>query len=138
MIAEILRFHHLGMAVSRPETARRSFELLGYAIGEAVFDPGQNSYVQMCTSGSFPNVELVYSDSEESPVANLTKLHDSVVYHMCFETASIEDAVEQWRTSGVRAMRVAEGKPAPLFDNRRVAFYQVQGLGLVELLESAR
>jgi methylmalonyl-CoA/ethylmalonyl-CoA epimerase len=137
MIAEGLHFHHLGMAVSKPETARRSLQFMGYQLGEAVFDPGQKAYVQMCTSPALPNIELVYSESPESPVVNLTRLHDEIIYHMCFETESIEAAVRRWRVAGVRVFRIAPGMPAPLFGERTVAFYQVQGLGLIELLETA-
>jgi methylmalonyl-CoA/ethylmalonyl-CoA epimerase len=136
MIVDGLHFHHLGMAVSNPENARRSLQLMGYELSESVFDQGQKAHVQMCTSPVFPHIELVYSDSPDGPVANLTHIHDQIIYHICFETTSIELAVSLWRAAGIRVFRVAAPMPAPLFGHRIVAFYQVQGLGLVELLES--
>jgi hypothetical protein len=137
MIAEGLQFHHLGMAVSSPETARHSLQLMGYELGEAVFDAGQKAYVQMCVSPVLPHIELVYSDSPDAPVANLIKLQDEIIYHICFATRSIDAAVQYWRDAGIRVLRIAPGMPAPLFGQRTVAFYQVQGLGLIELLEMA-
>jgi len=37
-----LAFHHLGLAVSRPDEAVTFLTGLGYAIGDRVFDPEQN------------------------------------------------------------------------------------------------
>ena len=137
MMDQILRFHHMGMAVRQSEKARASLLSLGYRIGEAVHDSGQKAQVQMCHSAKFPDIELIYSESQDSPIHGLTKLQDEIMYHVCFETPSIDAAVAQWRASGTRVFRVKPEMPAPLFDNRLVAFYHVAGFGLVELLEEA-
>lgn len=131
-----LTFHHLGMAVLRPEKAHNSLRTLGYQIGKEVYDDEQKVYVQMCSSAAFPAIELVHSESDDGPIAVFTELQDETIYHICFETDSIDDTVNEWRAAGIRMIRIKAKTPAPLFERRNVAFYQVEGMGVVELLES--
>jgi Glyoxalase/Bleomycin resistance protein/Dioxygenase superfamily len=133
-----LEFHHFGLAARDPEPSRKMLRTLGYEVGEPVFDGNQHSYVQMCRSERLPDVEIIYSDDPQSPLNTILKNQEESVYHICYRTRSIEEAVRDIRQSGQRVMPVAAACPAPLFGNRPVAFYYVRGLGLVEFLEEPR
>jgi methylmalonyl-CoA/ethylmalonyl-CoA epimerase len=124
------------MAVRRPELTQACLRTLGYEIGDAVYDSGQRTYVQMCSSSVFPDIELVYGGDDDGPVARFTDAQDEAIYHICFRTESIDATVQGWRDSGIRVLRVKAKMPAPLFDDQPVGFYHVQGMGLVELLEA--
>ena len=137
-----LKFHHFGLAVRTPEPSRALLETLGYAIGEPVYDGNQKVWVQMCVprnalstlASSLPDVEIIYSTETGGPLHNHLRSADESIYHICFESESIEVALNIFRSSGNRVLRVSAAKPAPLFGGRLVAFYHVQGLGLVEIL----
>lgn len=137
-----LKFHHFGLAVRTPEPSRALLETLGYAIGEPVYDGNQKVWVQMCVprnalstlASSLPDVEIIYSTETGGPLHNHLRSADESIYHICFESESIEAALNIFRSSGNRVLRVSAAKPAPLFGGRLVAFYHVQGLGLVEIL----
>ena len=145
-----LKFHHFGLAVRTPEPSRALLETLGYAIGEPVYDGNQKVWVQMCVprnalstpapnalltlAPSMPDVEIIYSTETGGPLHNHLRSADESIYHICFESESIEVALNIFRSSGNRVLRVSAAKPAPLFGGRLVAFYHVQGLGLVEIL----
>ena len=130
-----LKFHHFGLAVKAPECSRMLLTTLGYSIEEPVYDDNQKVWVQMCVSQSLPDVEIIYSIDSGGPLHNYLRSAEEVIYHLCFEVDSIELALNVFRSSGNRVLRVAAAKPAPLFGGRQVAFYHVQGLGLVEILE---
>ena len=54
-----LEFHHLGLAVRRPDDAVRFLDGLGYEIGEPIFDPEQNINAILCRhGGAMPDVEI--------------------------------------------------------------------------------
>ena len=137
-----MKFHHFGLAVRTPEPSRALLETLGYAIGEPVYDGNQKVWVQMCVprnalstlASSLPDVEIIYSTETGGPLHNHLRSADESIYHICFESESIEAALNIFRSSGNRVLRVSAAKPAPLFGGRLVAFYHVQGLGLVEIL----
>lgn len=131
-----LRFHHLGLAVREPESAIRTLEWLGYHVSESVFDPGQRVHLRLCESPSMPAIEIVCPAGDDSPAARFVRDQDHLVYHFCFSASSIDDAVEKIRSSGGKVVLLSDKKPAPLFGNRLVAFYYLDGMGIVELLEN--
>jgi hypothetical protein len=127
VIALNLSFHHFGLAVRQPAPAISFLSSLGYEMGEPVYDPEQN--VQ-------PAVEIVYPGKGPGPVDYLVQRHEAgIIYHPCYETPDLARALEQLAQSGVRADCVVAPKPAPLFGGRRVSFYRVKGMGLIEILE---
>jgi methylmalonyl-CoA/ethylmalonyl-CoA epimerase len=133
-----LTFHHLGLVVQRPEAAFPFLKGLDYTFGPEVYDPLQNVRLIMCGHESFPAVEIIAPKSAEDtgPVSELAlKNRFGLVYHTCFETAGLEGTLAAWEKAGLRVLVVSEPKPAVLFSGRKVSFYMVSGMGLVELLE---
>lgn len=131
-----LAFHHLGLAVRRPEEAMAFTSTLGYQIGETVFDPEQNVNLIMCTHEIQPSVEIIWPANSKGPVHGLTDRHPTgVIYHVCYATDDLGAALAGLKKAGLNAVCVCSPKAAPLFGGRKVSFYNVLGIGLVEILE---
>jgi catechol 2,3-dioxygenase-like lactoylglutathione lyase family enzyme len=131
-----LTFHHFGLAVRRPDEARKFAAALGYQLGASVFDPAQNVHLQLCTHAAQPAVEIIWPGDRPGPVDKLLQRHASgIVYHLCYETEDLTAALAGLETAGLRALCVSPATPAPLFGGRPVSFYNVVGMGLVEILE---
>ncbi|HWB47777.1 MAG TPA: VOC family protein [Stellaceae bacterium] len=135
-----LRFHHLGLAVRRPRDATRFLTALGYDIPEPVFDPAQNVHLILCRHrGAMPDVEIIYPADSRSPADAWIKLHpDGLVYHMCYVAADIAAALTALEDNGMRAVCMAPPTPAVLFGGCPVAFYNIVGMGLCEIIEDPR
>jgi catechol 2,3-dioxygenase-like lactoylglutathione lyase family enzyme len=130
-----LSFHHLGLAVKRQDEAVRFLQSLGYTLGAARYDPHQEVHLILCQHPQQPTVELIYPTERTGPLAQILKHQDSLIYHICYSTADIPQAATAIKTAGHRVIPVSPPTPAPLFDNRAVAFYWVKGFGLIELLQ---
>jgi methylmalonyl-CoA/ethylmalonyl-CoA epimerase len=131
-----LVFHHFGLAVRRPDEAKAFLSLLGYRIGEPVFDSAQNVHLLMGTHATEPAVEIIWPGDSHGPVTGLIDRHTSgIIYHVCYETDDLTAALAGCESAGLRPRCVSPPKPAPLFGGRPVSFYNVIGLGLVEILE---
>jgi len=131
-----LEFHHFGLAVRRPDEGRKYLTTLGYEIGAAVFDPGQNVHLQLCTHPGHPPVELVWPGSASGPVDKLAQRHVSgIIYHLCYQTSNLAAALAGFEQAGLNVICISPPQPAPLFGGRPVSFYNVVGMGLIEILE---
>jgi methylmalonyl-CoA/ethylmalonyl-CoA epimerase len=131
-----LTFHHLGLAVRKPEPATRFLQGLGYTIGPVVYDPEQNVNLLMCTHPTQPAVEIVSPAEGKGPVDIYVKRQASgIVYHGCYVTDDLAQTLASFKASGIRALCVAPPKPAVLFGGRPVSFYDVLGMGLIEIIE---
>ena len=121
--------------VSRAYTAR----LLCLArphLGESVFDSAQNARLQLCTHLRHTAVEIIWPGDTPGPVKKLTERHTSgIVYHLCCETDNLPAALAALEAAVVKAICISPPKRAPMFGGRPVSFYNVVGLGLVEILE---
>ena len=131
-----LKFHHFGLAVRRPDEARKFVTALGYALGQTVFDPAQNVHLQLCTHAAQPAVEIIWPGDTAGPVDKLAQRHASgIIYHLCYETDNLTAALAGLAEAGLRTVCISPATPAPLFGDRPVSFYNVVGMGLVEILE---
>jgi catechol 2,3-dioxygenase-like lactoylglutathione lyase family enzyme len=132
-----LAFHHLGLAAKDPEAAAHFLTGLGYRIGPTIFDPLQNVHLAMCAHDHMPDVEIIAPADGEGPLDKLLAAHkDGLIYHMCYTSADLDrslDALESDDRFSVRS--IAPPKEAILFAGKRVSFYLVEGVGLIEILE---
>jgi methylmalonyl-CoA/ethylmalonyl-CoA epimerase len=132
-----LKFHHFGLAVRRQEQAAAFAKAMGYQIGGTVFDPEQNVHLAMCTHSSEPALELIWPGEGKGPVDGLVQRHTSgIIYHACYETADLPAALKKLEADGVKVVCVSPPKPALLFNGRKVSFYNVLGMGLIEILQT--
>jgi methylmalonyl-CoA/ethylmalonyl-CoA epimerase len=132
-----LEFHHLGLAVRRPDDAVRFLDGLGYEIGEPIFDPEQNINAILCRhGGAMPDVEIIYPSKTKSPVEAFISLNrNGIVYHICYLAADLSSTLAAMEQNGVRAVCVAPPTPAVLFGGRPVSFYNIVGMGLCEIID---
>ena len=133
-----LKFHHFGLAVRQPKKAIAFLTCQEYRIGEPVYDPIQNVNLILCTHEAQPCVEIVYPAEGKSPVDQYVQRHDSgIIYHLCFETEDLASDLEALPQKGLLVVCLSEPSPAVLFQGRKVSFYNVAGMGLIEILEPA-
>lgn len=126
-------FHHFGVALKSFEKAVNFYSNLQYSISEPIIDELQNVELVMCNSSFFPSVELVRPINEKSPINNYLKLNNEGIYHTCYEVLKSDfDLSNIFGNINYRC--VSNPKPAILFNNRSVAFYYINGVGLVEIL----
>jgi methylmalonyl-CoA/ethylmalonyl-CoA epimerase len=131
-----LKFHHLGLAVRRPDQAIAFARALGYNVGEAVFDPEQNVNLAMCIHKSEPAIELIWPGTGKGPIDALVQRHASgIIYHTCYATEDVAAALGGFETNGITPVCISPPKPAILFGGKKVSFYNIPGMGLVEILE---
>jgi methylmalonyl-CoA/ethylmalonyl-CoA epimerase len=130
------RFHHLGLAAQTPDPAKSFLLALGYHVGETIFDPLQNVRLTMCEHRSMPAVEIVSRGDGKGPLDYLLSRHsDGLIYHMCYSTGDLERALQALVEAGLRVHCVSPPKPAILFAGKRVSFYQIIGMGLIEIID---
>jgi 4-hydroxyphenylpyruvate dioxygenase-like putative hemolysin len=130
-----LNFHHLGLAVQKPEGAVCYLRGLGYAIGSTVFDAEQNAQLILCRSETMPDVEIIFPGEGSSPVDAIVRKHGSSMYHVCYTSPDAAESIRSIQRSGLRVLCVAKPKAAILFDGRPVSFYNVAGFGLIEVID---
>jgi methylmalonyl-CoA/ethylmalonyl-CoA epimerase len=131
-----LDFHHLGLAVAQKDRACDLLTGMGYRIGASVFDPVQMVYLALCRHPQMPDVEIVTPSHAASPIDRLLRRNGPLIYHVCYRTASISATLAALDHDGFNVISVSEPKPAILFGGRDVAFYSVDGFGLIELLQA--
>jgi hypothetical protein len=132
-----LTFHHFGLAVRQPDKARMFVGRLGYGLGDPVFDPAQNVHLQLCSHASHPAVEIIWPGDSSGPVDKLAQRYSSgIIYHLCYQTDDLAAALADLETAQLTAVCISPPKPAPLFGGRPVSFYNIVGMGLVEILET--
>jgi len=136
MLGVHLAFHHLGLAVRRPREAMLFLTSFGYTLGETVFDPGQNVNLKMGTHATEPAVEIIWPGETPGPLEGMLQRHPAgLIYHVCYVTDNLPAALTGLEKAGLNVVCVAPPKPAPLFGGRPVSFYNVIGIGLIEILE---
>lgn len=136
MLNAWLKFHHLGLAVRKPERAVRFVTALGYRPGRAVYDALQNVNLMMCAHESEPAIEIIWPGETAGPIDRLTQRETTgIVYHICYSTDNLTEALAGLAELGLRAVCVSPPSSAVLFGGRMVSFYNVIGLGLIEILE---
>jgi hypothetical protein len=129
-------FHHMGLAVKDDSAALILLGALGYTWGERVFDPRQNVNLRLCTAPGRPSVEIVQPGAEgPSPVDGMISSYNAMIYHTCYETGDLTATLTEMKRLGLRFVRISPPTPAVLFGGRRVSFYKVQGVGIIEFLE---
>ena len=130
----ILMLHHIGVITTNLEASIGFYSTLRYSASEIYLDPVQKArIVLMQHTGHEPLVELVCPETRESPAAKWVQRIQAGPYHLCYEAANLESAVEFLRKQ--HHFPVLGPVPAVAFEMRRVAFLWSPNTGLLELLE---
>ena len=133
-LKDIAVFHHVGIAVKDFKAGVKFYTGLGYSASQPVIDKHQNVELVMLKSDSFPDIELIKPVNENSPVNNYLKNYNEMIYHFCYETNDLIKMLDILKKD-FRVICISEPKPAVLFDGRKVSFYYIKDVGIVEFLE---
>ncbi len=125
------------MAVRSTDASVAVLSGMGYRCNAPVYDPLQEVNLIWCDHEDMPAIELVSPTESPGPVDKILEQSAESVYHFCYATQNIDESVAALKADGIRVISVVDAKPAILFDNRRVGFYQLKGLGLIEIVELA-
>jgi methylmalonyl-CoA/ethylmalonyl-CoA epimerase len=131
-----MKFHHYGLVSSNAAASCQLLEDLGYRVSPAVHDPLQNVHLYWAEHPTLPCVEIIAPTDTPGPVSGLAKRLKQGIYHLCFEVEDVAACLAQFGAHN-QVMTVSEPKPAVLFEHRKVSFYYVENLGLIELVEAA-
>ncbi len=130
-----LHFHHLGLAVRQPQPAETFVRSLGYRLGSAVFDPQQNVHCALWMHDTAPAIEILWPGETKGPLDGMVQRHPAgIVYHVCYETTDLPAVLAGFEAAGVKVICISPPKIAPLFEGRTVSFYNVTGMGLIEII----
>lgn len=130
-----LDFHHIGLAVSSPDKALEFLRGLGYTSEEIILDEIQNVQLVLCSHPEMPNIEIIFRTKTRGPVDFILKDKSELMYHICYETESLEKTLKAFKKDGLSIRTLSKPKPAKLFQNHNISFYHVSGIGVIELLE---
>lgn len=123
-----MKFHHVGIAC-RDLAAELERIVMIHDVVETspvVFDQGQQAELVLLTLSDGTHLELISGKQVEGILKkNIT------YYHLCFEVDDIRAEID--RLEEQHAKLLSPPTPAPLFDNREVAFLHVS-YGIIELL----
>jgi methylmalonyl-CoA/ethylmalonyl-CoA epimerase len=123
-----MKFHHVGIAC-RDITAELERIVLIHDVIETspvVFDQGQQAELVLLTLSDGTHLELISGKQVEGILKkNIT------YYHLCFEVDDIRAEIDRLEKQDAKLL--SPPTPAPLFDNREVAFLHVS-YGIIELL----
>jgi len=134
-----LRFHHLGVAVRDLDAAVETYSrLFGFRVLKGPVDDHLQK-VRACFVGSDAPGDITYElvfplpGAEQTPVDRyLNKGNTS--YHVCYEAAAIEPALERLVAEG--CLRISEPVPAIAFEGRLIAWLLTPTRHLLEILEA--
>ncbi|MCC8189901.1 MAG: VOC family protein [Planctomycetes bacterium] len=132
-----LRFHHLGLLTDQRETAARSLAAFGYTVGETVGDPRQRADLCLAVHPQLPGVECITPWPDNTDLTRLLQRRSNHIYHVCYAVADVAGTVRRLEAEGVRLLPLSPPTAATLFGGDKVSFYMVEGMGMVEFLETA-
>jgi methylmalonyl-CoA/ethylmalonyl-CoA epimerase len=128
-----LKFHHIGFATDNIEEAKSFFLKLGYTPGEDVFVPSQKVKVCFLNKTDQPQVELITSAGDDSPVDTILRKCGPGPYHLCYSVPDINEAI-----AGLKKEKfIILNKPVKsnAIDENNIIFAYRKSYGLVEIVE---
>ena len=132
-----MKLHHIGVVVfSVKESGELYAEHLGMrALAPPVHDPLQRVIVQFwAQEGCSISIELIEPVGDDSPVAGFLGKGGGLA-HLCYEVEDLEMALEDARQKG--AIVISGPVPAAAFQQRRIAFVILRGIGVTEFVEKS-
>jgi methylmalonyl-CoA/ethylmalonyl-CoA epimerase len=126
-----LTFHHLGVACRDLDDEERVFAALGYRReGDEFHDPVQGVVGRFLVGGG-PRLELLRNDADPGVLSPWLK-KGVRFYHVAYEADDLNLRAASLAKSG--AKEVVAPVPAVAFGGRRICFYMLPNMTLVELI----
>jgi len=131
---ETLKFHHLGIATTNFEKAKKTYLSFGYKVLiDCVEIPLQKVNVCFLEKSNHPLIELIEPLSHDSPVANILKKYGSGPYHTCYSTTNINLTINDLRKK--KFIQISPLEKSKAFENNLICFVYKDDIGLIEILE---
>lgn len=130
---EFFKFHHIGFATDNLDEAKSFFSKLGYTPGEDVFVPSQKVTVCFLNKTDQPQIELITSAGNDSPVETILRKCGPGPYHFCFSAPDINEAIESLK----KEKFIILNKPilSNAIDENNIIFAYKKSYGLIEIVE---
>jgi len=134
-VSESLRkVDHIGIAVPDLEAAVAAFTVL-FGTGPSSVEEVADQKVRTAFFTAGPtDVELLFPTADDSPISSFLAKRGAGIHHICFEVASIEAALTEYRRQG---LRLIDETPRLGAHGKRIAFLHPKSTGgiLIELCE---
>jgi methylmalonyl-CoA/ethylmalonyl-CoA epimerase len=133
-----LQFDHVGYAVASIEGYLEDFFVPLFApiaVSDIVEDPLQSVRIAFATLPGGERIELIEPIDDSSPVSKYLGDRRGGLYHLCYSTDSLDEAIEKFRAK--RCMLFSGPTPAAAFGGRRIAFLFTPQRDIIELVERA-
>jgi methylmalonyl-CoA/ethylmalonyl-CoA epimerase len=131
-----LHFDHIGYAVASITDYLEDFFVPLFdpaRISAIIDDPLQRVRIAFVTLAGGERIELIEPLDGSSPVSAYLGDRRGGLYHLCFSTDSLEEAIQQFRAK--RCMLFSGPTPAAAFGGRRIAFLLTPQRDIIELVE---
>jgi len=129
-----MQIHHVGYLTKNLKKTQAQMEQLGYTVERAAaYDAGRDVNIAFLVSGGY-RIELVEPAGKESPLYPLLKRYKNTPYHICYQVADLDAALEELEGKGYSVIQPP--REAPCIDGRKVAFLMQINMGMIELLEN--
>lgn len=128
-----MKIHHIGYLVENIEAAIEQFlSDGGTLIKSSVYDKNRLVDIAFVEVDNLL-IELVSPHEGSEDVGKSIQRLKCIPYHLCFECDNLEDEIERKVQGG--DMLVKDPQYAIALENRRVAFFYSEQLGLYEVVE---
>ena len=134
MMADDIKFHHIGIACFDINETKAFYEQMGYEASAVTDDPIQDIRICFLKKDGQPLLELLAPIDDNSPVNRILESQGVTPYHICYEVGDLDGAMTLLRKQHKFVM-VSKAAPACAIGNRRVAFMYRKDVGLIELVE---
>ena len=128
-----LKLHHIGYVVTDIKNTAKEFELLGFSVGEILYDPKLT--VELCyleKKGSTP-VELVSQHNPESLEQQLFNKNGVMPYHLCFECNDIYTTVKDLESNSYN--RLFDPVEVAALGGKKICYLHKKEIGYIEIVE---
>ena len=129
-----MKIHHIGYLVKNINEALIEFERIGYTIEQdVIYDEYRKIHIAFIIKDGY-RIELVASASDDSVVSGVYKRVKNSPYHICYESSSFDEDVDNLLKTGVY-LQIDRAMPAPALNNHRVTFLVNAHFGLLEIVD---
>jgi len=129
-----VKIHHFGYLTTSIKNSVKEFSRLGYVPFDKLYlDQARGIKIQFIRSASGELLELIEPTSETSVVKGLMSTSNNKIYHICYYTADIAQAIDSLKEQGF--MLISPPQPAIALNNSNVAFLLSKHTGMIELYE---
>ena len=126
--------HHVGVVVENVEKAGKAYQELGFTLGSPEDDIHQKVRVLKIYLKDFM-IELIEPMGKDSPVINFLEKGGGL-NHFCYNVESIA-AFEQYISEN-KLGRAVSACTLSVFEKRKIQFFYLKELGLIEVIEMGK